>query len=186
MSGKKAIGSFEGQLEGEEALMLFRKHPVVMRKGLIVGALGLLIGPLFVAIASYVKPELVPSPTEYLLLLLAGFVLAGVLFFPTLMSWYFSVYVVTSHRFLQIVQKGFFERGVSDTPLRQIQSINHFVRGMQETLLGYGTIEIQTYIGDIVIRDVHHPEKTCAQLSDILLDLGIHPLNYPAESERVD
>jgi hypothetical protein len=42
----KANEQFEGQLPDEEVLLMFRKHPVVMRKGLIIASAGLLVGPL--------------------------------------------------------------------------------------------------------------------------------------------
>jgi hypothetical protein len=43
---KAAKADFEGQIPGEEVVLLFRKHPVVMRKGLVIGSVGLLVGPL--------------------------------------------------------------------------------------------------------------------------------------------
>jgi hypothetical protein len=45
---------FEDQLDDEEVLYVFRKHAIVMRKGLVLAALGPLIG----VIPAAVKPEL--------------------------------------------------------------------------------------------------------------------------------
>ena len=41
---------FEDQFDDEEVLFVFRRHPIVMRKGLILGLLGPLIGVLPAAI----------------------------------------------------------------------------------------------------------------------------------------
>lgn len=174
---------FEGQGPDEEVLAMFRKHPVVMRKGLIIGSCGLLIGPLAVLVLSYIKPEYVPSVNGYMLILLASLVLALILFFPSWMSWYFSIYLVTNQRFLQIYQKGFFHKNVSDTPLSQIQSANYEVSGLQETLLGFGTIVVQTYLGDIVMREMPHPAKTTRMITDVLRSQGINNVEYPAHQD---
>lgn len=179
----RAHEQFDGQGADEEVLEMFRKHPVVMRKGLVISALGLLAGPLYVLIISYVRPDSVPSPTAYLLLLLASFVLAGILFFPTWMSWYFSIYLITNQRFIQIYQKGFFHKSVADTPLSQIQSVNYEVSGIQETLLGFGTIIVQTYLGDIVMHEMHHPAKTSTMITNVLREQGINTVDYPARPE---
>ena len=183
-SADKKREQFEGQGADEEVLEMFRKHPVVMRKGLIVSALGLLAGPLYVLVVSYVRPDSVPSPNVYLLLLLASFVLAGILFFPTWMSWYFSVYLITNQRFIQVYQKGFFHKSVADTPLSQIQSVNYEISGIQETLLGFGTIIVQTYLGDIVMHEMHHPAKTSTIITDVLREQGVSSVDYPARPEN--
>jgi uncharacterized membrane protein YdbT with pleckstrin-like domain len=86
---------------------------------------------------------------------------------------------VTDQRFLQITQKGLFHRAVADLGLSQIQSINYEVSGLQETLLGFGTIKMQTYVGDLVIHDVHHPARIQKKIIGILRDQGINTNQYP-------
>jgi len=164
--------TFRGQYEDEEVLYFFRKHPVVMRKGLIIASLGLLVGPLYVLAVSYLKPEYTPNEIQYLFILLAGVLLFAILLFPSWVYWYFSVYILTNQRFVQVTQKGFFKKRFSDVGLNQIQSINYQVVGIQETLLGFGTIVVQSYLGDIVINDVHHPEHVSKELSHLLRENG--------------
>ncbi len=50
---------------------------------------------------------------------------------------------------------------------------------MQETLLGFGTIKMQTYVGDLVIHDVHHPAKLQKKFLTILREEGINTNTYP-------
>lgn len=170
---KKEKKQFRGQYDNEEVLLVFRKHPIMMRKGLIIACLGLLAVPLYVLAVSYAKPELTPSPTGYLLLLFGGFVFSAILFFPSWMYWFFSIYIVTDQRFIQIIQKGFFHKKVVDIAINQIQMVNYEVNGIQETLLGFGTIMIQTYIGDLVINDVHKPAHIQHELLGLLRERGI-------------
>jgi uncharacterized membrane protein YdbT with pleckstrin-like domain len=170
---KKEKKQFRGQYDGEEVLMVFRKHPIMMRKGLIIACVGLLIVPLYVLGVSYAKPDLTPSPSAYLLLLFAGFVFSAILFFPSWMYWYFSIYIVTDQRLIQIIQKGFFHKKVVDIAINQIQMVNYEVSGIQETLLGFGTIMIQTFVGDLVINDVHKPAHIQHELLGLLRERGI-------------
>ncbi len=156
---------FEDQLDDEEVLFVFRKHPVVMRKGLVIAMLAILLGTL----PSLIKPE-------YIFLfggLGAGFLLSAIIFAPTWIGWYYSVFIVTDQRLLQITQKGLWRRSVVDIYLPQIQMVNYEVGGFQETLLGYGTIMMQTFVGDLVIHDVHHPAKIQKKILTILRDQGI-------------
>ena len=156
---------FEDQLDGEETLFVFRKHPIVMRKGLILGLFALVLG----VIPSLIKPEY-----SYLYGgLAAGTLLGIIVFIPYWISWYFSVYILTDQRLLQIKQKGFWTRSVVDMDLGQIQMVNYEVSGIQETMLGFGTIMMQTFVGDLVIHDVHHPEKTQKKILGILREKGV-------------
>lgn len=153
---------FPDQLEGEEVLYVFRKHPVVMRKGLVFGLLGPLVG----VIPTAVYPTL--GFSYFFGGLGVGILLGILIFMPSWIGWYFSIFIVTNQRFLQITQKGLFHRAVADLSINQIQSVNYEVAGFQQTILGFGTIIIQTYVGDLLIHDVHHPAKTQKKILGIL------------------
>lgn len=171
---------FPDQFDDEEVLYVFRKHPVVMRKGLIWGSLGLLIGPLYTLILTYAHSKNPPSITFFYLSFLISLGFAALLFFPAWMSWYYSVFIVTDKRFIQITQKGFFHRSVVDMSLNQIQMVNYEVSGLQETLLGFGTIMMQTFVGDLVIHYIHHPAKIQKKLLEILRAEGVTVVESPA------
>lgn len=156
---------FEDQFDDEDMLMLFRKHPVIMRKELIIGSLMLLFG----VIPSLVKPTF----EVFFIGLGVGFLLMVLIIFYAWIGWWFSVYIVTNQRFIQISQKGLWKRSVVDIGIDKIQTVSYQVNGLQETLLGFGTIVVQTFVGELVIHDVHHPKKVQKRLSHILRELGI-------------
>jgi uncharacterized membrane protein YdbT with pleckstrin-like domain len=159
---------FADQLDDEEVLLVFRKHPVVMRKGLIIAMLCLLAG----VIPSLIKPEY-----SYLLEGLGIGLLVGlILYSPWWISWFYTVFILTDRRFIQITQKGLFHRSVVDIGINQVQMVNYEINGLQETLLGFGTIIIQTYMGDLVIHEVHHPSRTQQAILSILREEGIVPV----------
>ena len=169
---------FEGQIPGEDVVLLFRKHPVVMRKGLIIASVGLLVGPLLTTLLTTdfgIKLfHLTEPPTMGFFFgsLFGSMLLSAVLFFPSWMSWYFSIYLLTTQRFVQIKQNGFFHKNVVDIGLDNISMVNYEVSGIQETLLGFGTIVMQTYVGELVMHEVHHPAKLQVEISSELRKMG--------------
>jgi hypothetical protein len=165
---------FKEQFDDEEVQLVFRKHPVVMRKGLILFSFALLLG---------VLPALVkPVYTVFFGGLIGGFILAVALMFPYWVKWYFSVYIMTSHRFIQQT-RSLLQVNVVDISLEQIQMINYQIVGLEETMLGFGTIIVQTYAGDLVIHDVHHPAKVQKKMIHVLRELGIHPTQRPYSND---
>jgi uncharacterized integral membrane protein len=168
---------FDDQFEDEEMLFIFRKHPVVMRKGLIISSLALLVGPLFVLAQTYIyanNPEKIPTVDFFFMSLGASAVLSILVFMPSWISWYFSVFIVTNQRLIQITQKGLFKRSVVDIGIDKIQTISYQINGLQETLLGFGTIVIQTFVGELIIHEVHHPKVIQKRLAEILRGLNIN------------
>lgn len=169
---------FADQLDDEEVQLVFRKHPIVMRKGLVFGMLGPLLG----VIPAAAFPAL--GFGWFFGGLIGGFVLGGLIFLPSWIHWYYSVFIVTDQRLIQITQRGLFHRSIVDLGLSKIQSLNYEIAGLQATLLGYGTILVQTYMGDLVVHDIHHPAKIYKQLLTILKDHGITPDQMAQQEEE--
>lgn len=168
---------FENQFDDENVLYVFHKHPIVMRKGLVFGMFGPLLG---------VLPSLFIKGTDALSVfyigLLIGAILGGAIFFPYWLGWHFSIFIVTDQRFIQISQKGFFHRSVADLGLSQIQSVNYSIEGLEETLLRFGTISMRTYVGDLEIKDIHKPAEVQKRILSILKEEGISTTSYPMSS----
>jgi hypothetical protein len=164
---------FSDQFEDEEVLYVFRKHPVVMRKGLIIAMFMIMLG----AIPAAIKPDL--GFGWFFGGVGIGFIVGLILFSPFWISWYYSVFIVTDQRLIQITQKGLFHRSVVDMRLNQIQMINYQIAGLQETLLGFGTIMMQTFVGDLVIHEIHRPAKIQKKLLEILREKGIATISHP-------
>lgn len=175
-SGNEApIRYFKEQFDDEEVLLVFHKHPIVMRKGLIFGSVGLLLPMLYIGALTFIyanTPEKLPSVNSFYFALAIGFVIAFLLMLPYWISWNYSVYIVTDQRMIQITQKGLFKRGMVALGLDQIQMVNYEIDGIEQTLLGFGTIVVQTVVGSLTINDVHHPAKIQKEMLHLLRDLG--------------
>lgn len=171
---------FKDQFDDEQVLFVFRKHPVVMRRGLIYG----LIGPVLGTLPSAIWPEI--GFGWFFGGMAIGIAAGGVVFLPWWITWYFSVFVTTDQRFIEIIQKGLFKKKVNDVKLPLVQSVSYELSGMSETLLGFGTIRLRSYIGEIVITQVHHPAKVQKRLSEILKDYAPMPNTYAYEDKATE
>jgi hypothetical protein len=147
-----------------------------MRTGLIVSMLSWLVGPVVILILTYVMPDNPPSMLAFFLAVIGSIVFGSLLILPWWIGWYFSLFIMTSQRFVQITQKGLFHTSFADIALPQIQQVNYEISGLQETLLGFGTIMMQTYIGELVIHDVPHPAKIQRKIVQILREQGVTPV----------
>jgi hypothetical protein len=149
---------FDGQREGEELLFVFRRHIIAMRKGFWLFLIPFAISALPVFIW--------PSTLEVYLSPVIGFVIGLFLFLYHFLMWYYTVYIVSNQRLRQVTQRGFFGKDVVELGLSKIQSISYNIPGLSGEMLGFGTIVIQTYVGDLVINKVEHPEATYNKLQD--------------------
>jgi len=149
---------FEGQRPDEEVLFVFRRHIIAMRKGFY-----LLLIPLVI---TAIPPLIWQANLELFLLPVGGLALGLILFFYHFIMWYFTIYLVTNQRIRQVTQRGFFGKDVVELRLSKIQNISYNIPGFSGEVFGFGTIVIQTFVGDLVIRYVEHPEKTYNKLQN--------------------
>lgn len=152
------VQQFEGQHEGEEVLFVFRRHIIAMRRGFY---------ELLIPFAVSSVPPLLWSDNLMLFLLpVIGLLLGLVLFSYRFMQWYFTVYIVTDERIRQTTQKGFFGRDVVELRLSKIQNISYNIPGFTGEILKFGTIVIQTFVGDLIIHKVEKPSEIYNMLQD--------------------
>lgn len=168
------MAEFPGQFKDEEVLFTFRRHPIVMRKGfvivLIVALIGSLVG-LYRSRAATTNGEFFGSFFGSVGL---GLIIGLILFSYYWIGWYYSMCIVTNQRFVQISQTGIFKsRSVNDISLARILSVNYEVKGMMANLLGFGTIIIQTLVGDFVIEKAPKPAATQAGIVTSIKESGI-------------
>ena len=151
--------AFSGQREGEEVKYIFRRHIFTAWRGII--------WLIFLALAGLIPMAMWPDDQRMFFVWLGclGVGVLGMLY--AYMLWYFSYYLVTNQRVRQVRQKGLFRKTVVDLGLDKVQSISYEVPGISGGIFGYGTLLLQTQVGDMTISRVKKPEKIYNVLQDL-------------------
>jgi hypothetical protein len=157
---------FPGQRDDEEVLFVFRRHIIAMRRGFYALAIPFVL--------SSVPFLLMPDTLWLFWVAMGGLGFGSLLFFYHWIGWFYSIFIVTNQRLQQTSQTGVFGKSVIDLSLSKIQNISYNIPGFTGEILGFGTIVIQTYVGDLIIDKVHKPEAIYNKLQDAAYTYGIH------------
>src|SRR6266568_5040476 len=100
MSGKAKTEEkqFPGQHQGEEVEILFRQHPLVMRKALVFGLLVILLAVVPLDFPQVYSSDALSSFFTKIALGVPVLVIAA--WFYRWIGWYYTIYIVTDRRIL--------------------------------------------------------------------------------------
>jgi uncharacterized membrane protein YdbT with pleckstrin-like domain len=151
--------AFDGQRDGEEVVLVFRRHIIALRKGFY----SILIPFVLASLPTLINPgELI-----FFYISMGGLAFGLVLFFYHWIGWYFTIFILTDQRLRQSTQQGIFGKSVIDLPVSKIQNISYTIPGLSGELFGFGTIIIQTYVGDLILDLIHQPNEVYNKLQDV-------------------
>ncbi|MDD5039750.1 MAG: PH domain-containing protein [Patescibacteria group bacterium] len=139
--------------EDESIASIVRKYPLVFFWQILISAV-CSIAPFF-----FLLPLM--RGGWWGVAIFAGFVAFGLIVaIRILIQYSFNVFVITDARIIDIDQRGFFDRTVSETTYDAIQDVSYRIRGISQTLLHYGSIIIQTAgsQANIELTGVKNPE----------------------------
>lgn len=154
---------------GESVITQVRQHPFVLALRLLPFAM-LFILPLFVAptfdlLRSFGSAEagvraLEPLEPHFRFFLGLWWLFLWMGAFSIVTKYFLTVWVVTSHRIVDVEQSGFFSRRVSSFLLMRVQDVTTDVHGILATLVGFGDINVQTAGANEEFRmpGIKHPE----------------------------
>ena len=91
------------------------------------------------------------------------------LLFRTVFSWSRNVFVITTHRLVDIEQRGIFDQVISEVPYDQIDDVSGRIKGVFGTLFRYGTVTVQTGGGTvhIVATSIRDPLRVQQQINEL-------------------
>ena len=149
---------FDGQRPGEKLKIVFRRHILTARRGILL---------LIICVGLGVVPKILWPDVGATVGILVGAIILGLICLGyALLMWYFSVYIVTNERIRQITQKGMFKKTVTDLNFNKIQNISYHV-GFVGGIFGFGTIIVQTGAGDFTISTVPHVEAVYNKIQNL-------------------
>ncbi len=153
---------FPGQREGEMVEIIIRKHKISLL-GSFLYLLAMITIPwiIFYFVVPFALPfflQLIYTKL-FVLFSLIYYLFLWLFVFIVWIDYYYDIWLITNQRLLDIEQKGFFSRTVSELDLKRIQDITSEVHGILSTLFEFGDIHIQT-AGEknrFILKAIPHP-----------------------------
>ena len=102
-------------------------------------------------------------------------------FFVQWTKYYLDVWYVTEKRIIDVDQKRIFDREISNLRFDKIQDITIDVQGFFSTLLGFGTIRVETAGEDnmdFIMDTVSHPDEVRRVIFSQHNEIGDTPLEH--------
>jgi|GEM_PF-916916 len=161
---------FPEQEKNEKVFLLLRRHWFVYLLFWVMAVI--LLAPLVIFIIYWsLNPDLVSYFIGNILVIAIGCYLLGILALMLygFVSFYLDIDIVTDRRIVNIDQKGFFKREISELNLHQIQDARAHVRGIFETMFHFGDVYIQTAGGrpNFTFNSIPNPYKVAKKIIDL-------------------
>lgn len=150
------------QLQGDEQVMLFlRRHWFVLAaKYAFMFLLALIpIVAYFLfdnAFAGFISNEIAKA----IVILMASiyYLVIWVTVFTVFIDYYLDIWIVTTHRIIDIEQKGLFNHQVAEQSLEMVQDVSSRVKGVIPTLFDYGFVLVQSAAAKVLFEFKQIPE----------------------------
>jgi hypothetical protein len=161
--------TFEGQEKGEDVVLILRRHVFVIYTQLLVFFIAIMVPPVIgKALHSFISSKDIFF--EFIFVSTMWYMFAWIMIFYALTMYSLNVVIVTNHRIIDSRQKGFFDRKISEFHLSKVQDITVHTRGIIETVLKFGSIEVQTASEErqFIFTQLPNPEH----VKDVIMDLA--------------
>ena len=162
------VYSFDSQLDGENVLLLLRKHPITQVTKVLTLILLLLVPFFFGQISFFFLLDKNFQTATLLLwyLIIVGYSLESFLI------WFYNVYIITDERIIDIDFLSLIYRNVSAAKIDKIEDITTVTSGAVQSIFDYGTVQIQTAAEktEFEFEDVPHPTKVTQFLNEMLVE----------------
>jgi len=159
--------NFETQYDGEEVILLLRRHLITNLSWLLLAVL-LVFAPILVINFPFIN--FLPSRFQFIFLLMWYlFVFAYTL--ESFLSWYFNVYIITDERVVDVDFYNLAYKEISDAEIENIEDVTLVMGGATQTIFNFGNVRIQTagQVPEFCFELVPQPAK----IVDVLKQLQI-------------
>jgi len=160
--------TFDAQDAGEHILLLLRQHPIVLVKRFFIILVLLLVPSLFAGIdlLAFLPGNFQFAALTLWYLMILGFTL------ETFLSWFFSVYIITDERVIDVDFISLIYKNVSAAKIDNIEDVTAITGGVLQSIFNYGTVKIQTAAADteIAFESIPQPSKVTRLLNELILE----------------
>ncbi|OGY42817.1 MAG: hypothetical protein A2Y67_03790 [Candidatus Buchananbacteria bacterium RBG_13_39_9] len=147
--------------KGEKLILFLRRHIIALiGRWLFFACLALVpVGFYYFLLLNF--PQILKSAVIYpaMILISSIYSLCMLLFFlNAFIDYYLDVWIVTDKRIIDIEQRGLFNREIAEHNLDKIQDVSGFQKGLLQTFLNYGDVNVQT-AGEVQRFSFHQINK---------------------------
>ena len=142
-----SIYRLPNHLPGEEVKTIVRRDLFVLFKRILMLMFLIILPLIFFSLMFATRPGLLESQTAYALIVLGAssyYLFIWLFFFFSFVDYYLDVWIITNRRIIDIQQRGFFSRVISEQKLFRVQDVTSEVHGILPTMFKYGDVHIQT------------------------------------------
>lgn len=135
------------QLPKEKVLKIIRKDIFILLKKIAFFVLLTILPFILFFVIAMSQPQFLSGKITYPLMVLgtsAYYLFIWLFFFFSFIDYYLDVWLITNERIIDIEQKGFFSRVISEHKIFRIQDVTSEVHGVFPTILRYGNVYVQT------------------------------------------
>ena len=152
----------------EKVILLLRKHPITNVPWIIIAIL-MAFAP---SVLNYF-PLLSFLPERFQLIAILFWYLIVIAFvYEEFLNWFFSVFIVTDERVIDVDFINLIYREISDANIDQIQDVTVKAGGAVRALFNYGNVHIQTAgtVPEIEFEAVPNPDRVAKILRDLRVE----------------
>jgi len=162
------IYAFDSQLDGENVLLLLRRHPITQITKFLTVIVMLIVPFFFHQISFY---YLLEGNFQTAILLLWYLIIVGYSL-ESFLTWFYNVYIITDERIIDIDFLSLIYRNVSAAKIDKVEDITTVTSGVAQSIFDYGTIHIQTAAEktEFEFEDVPHPNLVTQFLNEMLVE----------------
>lgn len=159
---------FSVQEPEEKIVLLLRKHPIT-NVGWILTGLVMAVAP--IVLSKF--PLLTFLPARFQLVgILVWYLLVVAYSFEKFLDWFFSVYIITDERVIDVDFVNLIYREITDASIDKIQDVTVKMGGVVRSIFNYGDILIQTAgeVPEIEFEAAPRPDNVSKVLRSLIVE----------------
>ena len=100
--------------------------------------------------------------------------------------WTYNVFIITTHKIVDLDQRGLLKRSVSEVPYEKIVDISFEHEGLLDTMFGMGTITVVTNIPNTTLKITHvgNVQSIAGTLIEVVKKQGVKKPQGPNRAQR--
>jgi len=167
---------FENQREHEQLYLLLRSHEVVNVPWIAVIFVMLLVPLFFGGLVTAAFPNFFDTVSPFYAFILFMFwnMLVLMYGFYRYLIWFFSAYIITDKRLVDVDFVGLFHKDYTETTIENVQDVTSKVTGPLSVLFNFGLVHVQTASerSEIEFENVPQPDVVTRIIGELIMEQG--------------